>query len=399
MNKDYFWKNDKVSLRILEEVDADVLYEMMHDTKLRMMAEGGISLPATIDTAEDMAFYAMEMTKTGKELWFAILDHENRMVGYAILGYINERQGNVQCDVTVFPKYRGRGYGRGTFDILLKYAFYERRLYKVNCFVMEDNTIAKEVLPRLGFQKEAMRTAMFYSKGEYKNQFYYGITVEEFENIQKHTEDKTVWESDLGKLSKPYNHIGDLLNERDYFWQYQDICLREMTEEDYHKNKEIVFSSMDARYYDNDVKLPMITGELSEREKEYLHFGGEGDRIEFAVTDLNGRYVGNVNLHSIDRKNGTFSISFYFLKNSREKGYATKAVALLVSYAFYELRLNKLNVCVNEGNEASAKIMRRLGCVVEGIWRKNAFYDGNYRDVVLFGIVKDDFCRKIEQMQ
>ena len=101
--------------------------------------------------------------------------------------------------------------------------------------------------------------------------------------------------------------------------------------------------------------------------------------------------MGNVNLHSIDQKNGTFSMSFYFLKKERNKGYATNAVALIVYYAFNELRLNKLNVCVNEGNDASEKLIQKIGCKPEGIWRENVFYDGKYVNVMLYGMTRKEF--------
>ena len=159
----------------------------------------------------------------------------------------------------------------------------------------------------------------------------------------------------------------------------------------------MLFDSLEMRYYDNDVKLPIINEKLTEREEEYIHFGGDGNRIEFAVTDSEGKYQGNINLHSIDRKNGTFSVSLYFLKNARNKGYAVKSMALLVKYAFEELRLNKMNICVNAGNESSARVMRKLGCSVEGVWRENVYYDGKYVDVVLFGVTKKTFFERFEE--
>ena len=398
MNNHYFWKNEKVSLRIIEEKDAEVLYEILCDTTLRMQAEGGIALPATQEMAEDMALYGIEMTNEGKAYWFAVLDNGNRMVGYAVLGYIDERNGNAQCDVTILPQYRRKGYGRAAYDILLRYAFYERRLHKVNCFVMEGNNEGKEFLSALGFCLEAYRPEMFFSHKKYFGQFYYGILKDEFEKgVFRPGYDEKIPDSDLGKKENDVLDFPSLFEERHNFWQLEDINLRDMTEEDYYKNREMLFDSMEARFYDNDVKLPMLTDELTKREETYMYFGGDGDRIEFSVTNRKGQYLGNLNLHSIDRKNGTFSVSLYFLKNARNKGYAVKSMALLVKYAFEELRLNKMNICVNAGNESSARVMRKLGCSVEGVWRENVYYDGKYVDVILFGVTKKTFFERFEE--
>lgn len=397
MKQQYFWKKDEITLRALKESDAEELYEALCDTTRRMQAEGGIALPVTEEVAEDMIQFALEKTREESQLWFAVVDCENRLVGYAILGYINERDGNAQCDVNIFPKYENKGYEKSVYDILLKYAFFERRLHKVNAFVMEGNEQIRRSLLEAGFCKEAHREAQFFSRGKYFYQQYYGITKTEFETNKNNTKEcEEIQEnSDVQKIS---GNLKDLLEERNYFWMFDNIIVREMTEEDYLKNREMWFRTEDARFYDNDVKLPVTTDGLTEKEEEHLGFGGDGTRLEFAIVNLKGEYVGNVNLHSIDEKNGTFSISFYFLEKSRKKGYATNAVALIVYYAFHELRLNKLNVCVNEGNQASEALIRRIGCKKEGLWRENVFYDGKYVNVNLYGMTRKQFTEALSEL-
>ena len=175
MKQQYFWKKDEITLRALKESDAEELYEALCDTTRRMQAEGGIALPVTEEVAEDMIQFALEKTREESQIWFAVVDCENRLVGYAILGYINERDGNAQCDVNIFPKYENKGYEKSVYDILLKYAFFERRLHKVNAFVMEGNEQIRRSLLEAGFSKEAHREAQFFSRGKYFYQQYYGI--------------------------------------------------------------------------------------------------------------------------------------------------------------------------------------------------------------------------------
>ena len=296
MKQQYFWKKDEITLRALKESDAEALYEALCDTTRRMQAEGGIALPVTEEVAEDMIQFALEKTREESQLWFAVVDCENRLVGYAILGYINERDGNAQCDVNIFPKYENKGYEKSVYDILLKYAFFERRLHKVNAFVMEGNEQIRRSLLEAGFCKEAHREAQFFSRGKYFYQQYYGITKTEFETNKNNTKE---WEeiqgnSDVQKIS---GNLKDLLEERNYFWMFDNIIVREMTEEDYLKNREMWFRTEDARFYDNDVKLPVTTDGLTEKEEEHLGFGGDGTRLEFAIVNLKGEYVGTFTFH------------------------------------------------------------------------------------------------------
>lgn len=394
-----FWKNDKVMLRMMEKKDQDLMYQVLKDTSLRMQPEGGISMPCDMETAEDMVWYAQSVSHEGKELWFVILDLENRRVGYAILGDINERDGNVRCDVTIFPKNRRQGYGRSACEILIKYAFYERRLHKVNAHVMAENREGILFLEHLCFVREGRRSAAFYSLGRYHDRINFGITREEFdkknqalkESLPKDTvkiiEEKNLKPA-LKKVLEPAK-LDFLLVERPYFWECGDFKVEKMKEEDYLKNREMLFSSWDARFYDNDVKLPGFFEKDKERD-ETEEFEDDS-RMEFAIRDKENDYLGNINLFQIDYKNGTFCVSLFFLKKARKKGYAYRALALIMLYAFEELRLNKMNVSVNEGNTASENVMLRVGCEQEGRLRENVFYDGRYTDVLLFGIEKEKF--------
>lgn len=104
--------------------------------------------------------------------------------------------------------------------------------------------------------------------------------------------------------------------------------------------------------------------------------------------------MGGINLNSIDERNGTFSIGIQIDRDYRGKGYGTRAMTILLKYAFLERRLNKFNDYVLDGNEASAKMMKKLGCTQEGIRRKVIYTNGKYVDVMLFGITKNEFIEK-----
>lgn len=122
-----------------------------------------------------------------------------------------------------------------------------------------------------------------------------------------------------------------------------------------------------------------------------MNFGCEDDRLEFAICNAEGDFVGSVNLCGLDQKNGKFSYSIYVGKEHRGKSYATKALRLLLWYCFQELRMNKMICGVNQGNSGSAAVMRKVGCRVEGVLRDNEYYHGKYVDVVVFGVTKDEF--------
>ncbi|WP_338119274.1 GNAT family protein [Paenibacillus polysaccharolyticus] len=75
----------------------------------------------------------------------------------------------------------------------------------------------------------------------------------------------------------------------------------------------------------------------------------------------------------------------------RGQGYGTSAMNILLGYAFLERRLHKFNDYVLEGNEGSARMMQKLGCVQEGIRRQVVYIHGKHMDFIMFGLTKDEY--------
>lgn len=174
-----------------------------------------------------------------------------------------------------------------------------------------------------------------------------------------------------------------------YYWQDGEVRLRAIQEGDwegYYLNR---FDTPARRLLQNAVELPPTISEAKRFAEEYAEFSA--NRLMFSIENLYGENVGGVNLNSIDEKNGTFSIGVQVDRDHRGKGYGTRAITILLKYAFFERRLNKFNECALEGNEASIAMLKKVGCIQEGVRRKVIYTDGQYLDLLLFGLTKDEF--------
>lgn len=394
----YFWNNGLVELKMVKEEDSHSFYDVLMDTQTRQQAEHGIYLPATVQYAKDMADNAIISNEEGNELWFSIRNMDEEPVGYAVIDWINERMGNAQLSVTVYRQYRGLKYARNAAAILLEYLFNERRLHKVGCAVMEDNEEGKSFVKSMGFTLDAFRSEMFYTGGRYKGELYFSLLDYEYNGTGTDIERKK--KNYKGYEVPDFSDGSDRLHaaagplvweQRPYYWEYDGIVLSDMNEAEYRLNHEMVYDTESCIFYDSEVKLPDVSDSLSDFESEHINFGCDDDRIEFSIWDLEDNYAGCINLCGIDKKNGRFSFSIYILPEHRGKGYSVKALKLVLNYAFNELRMNKMISCVNVGNDASASMMRSVGCVTEGVLRDNEYYHGHFADTVLFGLTAEDF--------
>ena len=89
----------------------------------------------------------------------------------------------------------------------------------------------------------------------------------------------------------------------------------------------------------------------------------------------------------IDTDNERVSSSIYLRPEVRRMGCGTKAMQFALSYAARELHCHMFISCVSDGNIASAKMMRKLGCKFGGVQREAAFIGGKYVDTLFFECV------------
>ncbi|WP_219838176.1 GNAT family N-acetyltransferase [Paenibacillus sp. R14(2021)] len=186
------------------------------------------------------------------------------------------------------------------------------------------------------------------------------------------------------------------INYSDYFWQDDAIRLRAIQPEDWEGHYLNRFDTAARRLVDCLVELPPTIAEAKSFAETFTDFSS--NRLMFTIDNLQGDNVGGINLNSIDERNGTFSIGIQIDRDHRGMGYGTRAVHILLRYAFFERRLHKFNDHVLEGNEASAAMLRKVGCRQEGVRRQVYYMNGRYMDSVLFGLTKDEYVEHLSKL-
>jgi [ribosomal protein S5]-alanine N-acetyltransferase len=94
-----------------------------------------------------------------------------------------------------------------------------------------------------------------------------------------------------------------------------------------------------------------------------------------------GAIAGVATINNIIRgrfQNG--SLAYAAFAPTAGQGYMSEGVALVLRYAFQDLRLHRLEANIQPGNHASLKLVRRLGFRQEGYAPEMLFIDGAWRD-------------------
>lgn len=84
-------------------------------------------------------------------------------------------------------------------------------------------------------------------------------------------------------------------------------------------------------------------------------------------------------------------VGFMLLPEFQGLGYAKESLLELVNFAFNECQFNKIKATVTEGNQASARLLEASGFSQEGILRENYQIAGQWKNDMMFGLLKREY--------
>ena len=114
-----------------------------------------------------------------------------------------------------------------------------------------------------------------------------------------------------------------------------------------------------------------------------------GDALPLAVTDAkDGILLGSIELRM--QAEGRAELGYVIASWGRGRGVGTRALQLLARYAFDMLRLERLEVLVQPGNEASQALAARVGFKREGVLRAHSLVRGERKDMVMMSLLRGE---------
>ena len=88
---------------------------------------------------------------------------------------------------------------------------------------------------------------------------------------------------------------------------------------------------------------------------------------------------------------GLWEIGYTLISSERGKGYGTEAVTVFVDYLFLSRDLVRIQATTDLRNLASQRLLEKVGFKREGIVRKSLFIRGEWRDLRLYSILREEW--------
>ena len=130
---------------------------------------------------------------------------------------------------------------------------------------------------------------------------------------------------------------------------------------------------------------------LAGREKRYDNRVADEDKAWFVI-EVAGTVIGDLNLHHRDRRSGVsaFGIGIYDPEYLGQ-GYGREAIGLMLDWAFHIQNYQKIWLDTWATNQRAIRCYQALGFVEEGRQRRHLFVNGEYVDVVIMGLLREEW--------
>lgn len=128
----------------------------------------------------------------------------------------------------------------------------------------------------------------------------------------------------------------------------------------------------------------------------FKEIGNTKNRVIFSIRlNDNDNLIGSCQLFDIHPVFRTAELQIRIGDtDSQSKGYGTMALKQLLDFGFQNLNLRRIFLQVFGDNIRAIKSYNKTGFVTEGTLRKAAFIEGEYKDIVFMGILKEEFYGK-----
>lgn len=105
------------------------------------------------------------------------------------------------------------------------------------------------------------------------------------------------------------------------------------------------------------------------------------------------RVVGTTTLASWDRVHRRAELGFALRRDCWGRGFGTEAVGRIVRFGFHDLDLHRLEADADPRNEASLRILKKIGFQEEGFLRQRYLLAGEPQDAVFLGLLRSEWMQ------
>ncbi len=145
------------------------------------------------------------------------------------------------------------------------------------------------------------------------------------------------------------------------------------------------------RYNDVDTLTELReAGELIEFVQDRFN-NRVGLRWGIHLTESPDELIGTCGYNWWTRHNRCAEIGYDLHPDYWNKGIMTEALHALIGFGFQQMSLNRIEADVTPGNDASVRVLQKLGFQEEGLLRQRGYWKGKFHDLRFFSLLREEY--------
>ncbi len=126
-----------------------------------------------------------------------------------------------------------------------------------------------------------------------------------------------------------------------------------------------------------------LQAQLNRSSDEYINF------VVALKNDIEQKYIGTVGLRSINYINRNCELAITIgVQDKQNSGCGTEAVNLILTYAFEQLNMRKVYLCLLDINEKAKRVYEKCGFTQSAEFKEHIFKHGRYYDLIFMEKIK-----------
>lgn len=165
-----------------------------------------------------------------------------------------------------------------------------------------------------------------------------------------------------------------------------NICLRKLEEKDIPGMLEWMHDPEINRWFRFDA-----ANMTEEKARDFIQKSFTESSRHYAISDETGEYFGTASIEEIDHENGHALFAITLRSRAIGTGAGSAATQMILQIAFGELGLQRVYSNILADNIRSRKLVERNGFRYEGCFRSHLKLRGEWRDLVWYSILRDEY--------
>lgn len=172
----------------------------------------------------------------------------------------------------------------------------------------------------------------------------------------------------------------------------QRLILRELASSDADCLYKILSDDSVTKHYD----LPTFTqkSQAITQLETWKNLFTKKKGIRWAIImKENNSMIGTCGFCKIHKKWSSGEIGYVVAREYWNKGYTSESVSAMLKLGFEVIEFNRIEAWTMKGNHASDRVLEKNGFQKEGVLRESQVWNGEVRDIVMFGMLKKEYSK------